>query len=504
MNKNSVFVLDKNKKQCNPVHPAAARKLLTEGKAAVFRQYPFTIILKDESTDEIKQLRIKIDPGAKTTGLAIVSDTNIVWCAELGHRGFQVRDNLSDRRIKRRSRRSRKTRYRKPRFLNRKRPQAWLPPSSMSRVFNIQSWVKKLCRLAPTTSISMELVRFDMQKMVNPEINGVEYQRGELFGYEVREYLLEKFNRTCVYCNSKDGPFNLDHFHPKSKGGSDQVSNLVLSCVKCNQAKDNQLPADFLSDRPKLLAMIDKQRKQPLADAAAVNATRWKLKEILKTTGLPVEIGSGGLTKFNRKHLGISKSHWTDAACVGKSTPETLNIRGYQPLLIKAMGYSFRQMVKSDKYGFPRGAPKLRQKSFFGFQTGDMVKAVVPKGKYAGTHTGRIAVRKKVSQMTIKSSRKLRSKSVRQMLNWAHYRFELFLKHKAAEYNKIVLDVSEAYTSKTVSWTGEILNNLGGKKVVTGNDGFRLDRDLNGARGILIKSVVEKFSTTLGDTPSVS
>ncbi|GGA41850.1 hypothetical protein CYANOKiyG1_60380 [Okeania sp. KiyG1] len=107
-----------------------------------------------------------------------------------------------------------------------------------------------------------------------------------------------------------------------------------------------------------------------------------------------------------------------------------------------------------------------------------------------------------VSQMTIKSSRKLRSKSVRQMLNWAHYRFELFLKHKAAEYHKIVLDVSEAYTSKTVSWTGEMLNNLGGKKVVTGNDGFRLDRDLKVPRGILIKSVVEKFSTALGDTPS--
>ena len=108
-----------------------------------------------------------------------------------------------------------------------------------------------------------------------------------------------------------------------------------------------------------------------------------------------------------------------------------------------------------------------------------------------------------VSQMTIKSNRKLRSKSVRQMLTWAHYRFEQFLKHKAAEYNKVVLDVSEAYTSKTVSWTGEILNNLGGKKVVTGGDGFRLDRDLNRARGILIKSVVEHPSITLGDTPSV-
>jgi 5-methylcytosine-specific restriction endonuclease McrA len=393
-NKNSVFVLDTNRKPCNPVHPAVARKLLKPGKAAVFRRYPFTIILKEESTEEVKELRVKIDPGAKTTGLAIVSDPNLVWCAELEHRGFQIREKLNDRRTLRRSRRNRKTRYRKPRFLNRKRPSCWLPPSLMSRVYNIESWVKKLCRLAPISAISQELVRFDTQKMINPEINGIEYQKGELFGYEVREYLLEKFNRTCVYCNDKEGPFNLDHFHPKSSGGSDRVSNLVLSCVKCNQKKDRQLPADFLSDKPKLLAMLEKQRKQPLADAAAVNATRWKLKEVLEATGLPVEVSSGGLTKFNRRKLGISKSHWSDAACVGLSTPNSLNIKGYQPLLIKAMGRGNRLMVNSDKYGFPKGASKLRQKSFFGFQTGDMVKAVVTKGKKIGTYVGRVAVRK--------------------------------------------------------------------------------------------------------------
>ena len=394
MKKNSVFVLDKNKKPCHPVHPAVARKLLTSKKAAVFRQYPFTVILKEESIDEPKQLRVKIDPGAKTTGLAIVSETSIVWCGELQHRGFQIREKLNDRRTLRKSRRNRKTRYRKPRFLNRKRPEGWIPPSLMSRVFNIESWTNKLCRLSPINAISMELVKFDTQKIINPEVNGTDYQRGELFGYEVREYLLEKFNRACVYCNSKEGPFNLDHFYPKSKGGSDRVSNLVLSCLKCNQKKDNQLPADFLSERPLLLALIEKQREQPASDAAAVNATRWKLKETLESTGLTVEVGSGGLTKFNRERLGISKSHWTDAACVGLSTPNSLDIKGYQPLLIKATGHGSRKMVKSDKYGFPRGAPKLRQKSFFGFQTGDIVKAGVPKGKYSGTHTGRIAVRK--------------------------------------------------------------------------------------------------------------
>ena len=174
-----------------------------------------TIILKEESKNQPKELRIKIDPGANITGLALLSDTKIVWCAELEHRGFQIKDSLSDRRARRRSRRNRKTRYRQPRFLNRKRRDGCLPPSLMSRVFNIESWVKKLCRLAPISTISMELVRFDTQKMVNPEINGIEYQKGELFGYEMREYLLEKFNRTCVYCNTKEGPFNLDHFYPK-------------------------------------------------------------------------------------------------------------------------------------------------------------------------------------------------------------------------------------------------------------------------------------------------
>lgn len=264
----------------------------------------------------------------------------------------------------------------------------------MSRVNNIKTWVNRLIKLAPIDSMAMELVRFDTPKIINPEIQGTEYQKGELFGYEIREYLLEKFNRTCVYCGTKDATFNLDHFYPKSRGGSDKVSNLVLSCAECNQKKGSQLPADFLSDKPSLLAKIEKQRKQPASDAAAVNATRWKLLETLKSTGLPVEVGSGGLTKFNRKRLGISKSHWTDAACVGKSTPDTLNIRNYQPLLIKAMGRGSRKMQKCDKYGFPKGAPKLRQKSFFGFQTGDIVKAVVTKGQKIGTYIGRVAVRK--------------------------------------------------------------------------------------------------------------
>ena len=175
----SVFVLDTNRKPQNPVHPAKARLLLSEGKAAVFRQFPFTIILKEKILDVASNpLRIKIDPGSRDTGIAVINDDTgeIVFAMELGHRGQQIKNNLESRRAIRRSRRNRKMRYRKPRFENRTRPEGWLPPSLKSRVHNIETWVNRLCRFCNIQAISMELVRFDMQKIQNPEISGVAYQ----------------------------------------------------------------------------------------------------------------------------------------------------------------------------------------------------------------------------------------------------------------------------------------------------------------------------------------
>ena len=169
------------------------------------------------------------------------------------------------------------------------------------------------------------------------------------------------------------------------------MSNLTIACRKCNQAKGNQDIKEFLSEKPDVLNKILKQCKQPLKDAAAVNSTRWNLCNKLKEFGLDFETGSGGLTKYNRTQQNLPKTHWLDAACVGKSTPSDLNIEVIKPLIIMAMGRGSRQMVRVDKYGFPRTSPKLRQKQFFGFQTG---KSVVTKGKKVGTYVGRVAVRK--------------------------------------------------------------------------------------------------------------
>lgn len=390
-----VFVVDTNKQPLSPVHPARARKLLSCGKAAVLKRFPFTIVLKVTiGNPAVADLRIKIDPGSKTTGIAVVDDQSgeVVFAAELSHRGHKIKESLDGRRAIRRSRRNRKTRYRAARWQNRRRREGWLPPSLQSRIANVLTWVQRLARACHITTISMELVRFDMQLMENPEVSGVEYQQGTLAGYETREYLLEKWGRKCAYCGKENIPLQIEHIVPRAKGGSNRISNLCLACEKCNLTKGPKSIEEFLKKKPDLLKRILAQAKAPLKDAAAVNTTRWELYRRLEALGLPIECGSGGLTKYNRTTREFPKTHWLDAACVGKSTPERLQVTGIQPLLITANGHGCRQMCRMNKYGFPRTGPK-EAKFVKGFQTGDIVKAIVTNGKKVGTYVGRIAVR---------------------------------------------------------------------------------------------------------------
>jgi hypothetical protein len=237
------------------------------------------------------------------------------------------------------------------------------------------------------------LVRFDLQKMENPEIFGVQYQQGTLFGYEVREYLLNKWKRACAYCGAEALPLQVEHIRSRAKGGTDRISNLTLACEPCNLAKGTQDIQGFLAHDPARLERILKQARNPLKDATAVNATRWLLFERLKATGLPVETGSGGLTKYNRTKRALPKTHWLDAAAVGVSTPEHLRTADVVPLLIQATGRGHRRLCNVNELGFPVSY-RQRHKRYFGFQTGDQVRAVVPETfACRGTHVGRVAVR---------------------------------------------------------------------------------------------------------------
>ena len=387
---NHIFVLDTNRKPLTPCKPGVARSLLNAGKASVFRRYPFTIILNKEVDANPESLELKLDPGSKVSGIALKQGNRIIFAAELQHRGQQIKEALLSRRQLRRSRRNRKTRYRPARFLNRTRPEGWLAPSLQHRVDTLMTWVHRFRGLAPVVRITQELVRFDLQLMENPEISGVEYQQGELQGYEIREYLLFKWGRTCAYCGDQHVPLEVEHIQPRSKGGSDRVSNLTLACHSCNQAKGHGDIRDFLSGQPDVLSRLLGQAKSPLKDAAAVNSTRWALFKALKATGLPVTTGTGGQTKFNRLRLNLPKAHWLDAACVGPV--ESLEVLTSKPLLILAKGHGTRQMCGTNKYGFPT-RHRSRRQIHKGFQTGDIVTATVTAGKKIGSYVGRVLCR---------------------------------------------------------------------------------------------------------------
>ena len=410
----AVFVLDKRKQPLMPCSEKRARQLLARTRAVVHKMHPFTIRLKDRLTTEsaFQPLQIKIDPGSKVTGLALVqesakkgaSSVAVLCLFELVHRGFKIKKALEQRRAFRHYRRN-QLRYRPARFNNRTKPKGWLPPSLRHRVDTTVVWVRRLMQLAPITSIQQELVRFDTQALENPEISGMEYQQGTLLGYELREYLLEKWGRECAYCGNSNVPLEVEHIYAKSRGGSNRISNLTLACNHCNQAKNN-LPIEVFFEKDKELKKrlkkhslsaekqldrVLKQCKKPLKDAAAVNATRWALFNALKETGLMVQTGTGGQTKFNRQQFGIPKTHALDAACVGQV--EQIKDWKRPALTIKATGRGSYQRTRLDRFGFPRGY-LMRQKSVQGFQTGDLVKAEVPDGKKAGIYTGRVAIRK--------------------------------------------------------------------------------------------------------------
>ena len=376
-----VFVLDKDHKPLMPCGPARARKLLKAGRARVHKLQPFTIRIVDRSLADsvVQKVVVKVDPGSKETGIAVVREDeeethHALYFINLKHRGAAIRDALTSRRQLRRGRRSRNLRYRAPRFLNRSKPKGWLPPSLQHRVDTTLSWVNRLRRLAPVSGIAQELVKFDTQRMQNPEISGVEYQQGELAGYELKEYLLEKFGRRCVYCAKSGVPLNVEHIVPKARGGSNRLSNLAIACVECNQKKGARPIEEFLKGKPELLARIRKRLKTPLRDAASVNATRWALFEALRATGLPIRTGSGALTKFNRHCFGVPKEHWFDALCVGR-----INGVSYEPGM-KVLNVS---CTGRGQYNF------MRTKRPHGVGLGDLVRMTVQKGKHPGIWTGR-------------------------------------------------------------------------------------------------------------------
>ena len=408
-NFNKVLVLDTNRKPLMPCYPARAKKLLNSGRASVFRRYPFTIILHDRTVEEseLQDTEIKIDQGSKTTGVALIvhgkKSSTVALATHIEHR-TNVKSNLDSRRAIRKSRRSRKTRYRQARFLNRTKPKGWLPPSLMSKANNILNWVIRFAKLTPITKFAIETAKFDMQKLENPGVAGTQYQQGRMFGYvDKKAYLLEREQGCCIYCgiHASKAKMEIEHVVPRSRGGTDSLNNLVLSCHECNQAKGNLSLSEYLKGKPNVLRRVKAHLGQNYKDAAHTNGTRLfllnKLQTMADAIGATLKAGFGYTTKQNRLSLGLPKDHWIDAAVCTSDGSVVKVDPSLKPLTIKALGRGSRQFCRMNKYGFPRTSPKPKSKNFFGFKTGDMIKVVIPDNAKTkvppGTYTGRVAVR---------------------------------------------------------------------------------------------------------------
>lgn len=289
-----------------PTTPRKARKLLETGRAKIINYKPFTIQLLYPTGETKQEITVGVDLGAKHIGIAIKSQNKIIALGEIELRD-DVKSNLDTRRTYRRSRRNRKTRYRQVRFQNRTRPKGWLPPSIESRINNTFNWIDKFNSLIPDSNLVIEVGKFDVQKMMNPNIMGTEYQKGNTYGYyDVRYYVFARDNYTCQVCKGKNKILQTHHIIYKSKGGSDRADNLITVCTDCHTHKNHQKGGIFYK------WMLESKKLPNYKETPFMNIIRRRI--YTKYPNAKVVYGSYTTTK--RKELGLDKTHYNDALAI--------------------------------------------------------------------------------------------------------------------------------------------------------------------------------------------
>lgn len=304
-----VFVINYHGESLMPCKQSKARKLLKEKKAKIIKYNPFTIQLLHGSSGYRQEINIGIDLGAKYIGIAIQSQNKVIIKGEIELRQ-DIKSNLDTKRIYRRSRRNRKTRYRKARFQNRisSKKEGWLPPSIQSRIDNTFFWIDKFISLVPNPILNIEVGKFDVQKMINPKIQGVEYQQGETFGYyDVRYYVFARDNYTCQVCKkNKNKILHTHHIIYRSKGGSDKPSNLITTCTECHTHKNHQKGNVLWK------WMKEKKKAPQYKETPFMNSLRRRIFRKYPDANIVY----GSWTTLKRKELGLTKEHYNDALII--------------------------------------------------------------------------------------------------------------------------------------------------------------------------------------------
>ncbi len=289
-----------------PCSQRKARLLLKQEKAKIVGYKPFTIQLTYATGEAKQEVIIGIDEGARHIGIAIVSQDKVLAKGEIELRQ-DVHSLLLTRVQYRRSRRFRKTRYRKARFLNRKKPEGWLPPSIRAKMEANFAWIDKFCSLVPNPKLHIEVGKFDTAKMINPEIQGVDYQHGQTYGYyDVRYFVFARDEYTCQVCKKKNKILHTHHIVYRSEGGTNRADNLITVCTDCHTS-ENHKPGGILWRWMKEHKKV-KQYKEPPFMNILRRRTFQKYPES--------EITYGSETSPKRKELDLEKTHYNDAIAI--------------------------------------------------------------------------------------------------------------------------------------------------------------------------------------------
>lgn len=320
-----VYVLNQDGEPMMPTeNHAKVRVLLKQGKAKVVRRTPFTIQLLYSSTNYTQDVTLGVDAGSKHIGLSATTEKKELYASDVELRNDIV-NLLSARRQNRRTRRNRKTRYRKPRFLNRvsSKKQGWIAPSIKQKIQTHLTAIDKVYQLLPVTKLVVETASFDIQKIKNPTISGTEYQQGEQLDFwNVREYVMFRDGHTCQCCNgkSKDKILNVHHIESRHIGGN-APNNLITLCETCHTG--------YHKGTVKLPKSIHRGMK--FRDASFMGIMRWYLYNELKVKYSNVHNTYGYITKNTRIENNLPKDHYVDARCIsGNTLAKPLGIVYYQ------------------------------------------------------------------------------------------------------------------------------------------------------------------------------
>ena len=301
-----VYVQDINGKALMPTERhGKVRRLLRDGKAVVVMREPFTIRLTYQSTLYVQEVSLGIDAGSHYVGVSATTIDRELFSAQVELR-TNIQKLLATRGEQRRTRRSRKTRYRKPRFDNRRRSEGWLAPSTRQKVDSHLRIIRLMTDILPVSKTTIEVAQFDTQKIKNDAIQGVEYQQGEQMGFwNVREYVLARDGHRCQHCKgkSKDPVLNVHHLESRKTGGN-SPGNLITLCETCHKAYHK---GEF---------QLKIRRGSSLRDAAVMGIMRWEVYNAAKEKFQNVHLTYGYTTKNTRISNGIEKSKTADAKCI--------------------------------------------------------------------------------------------------------------------------------------------------------------------------------------------